>query len=104
MYGTKRKANVDDPTTFVAFETSASAIGYDGIGIRVSGGIVGIDLDHCIEGDDLLPWAQEIVDHFNVTYIEISPSGTGIRIFCLEPSGFDYDTQTYYIKKGNVEV
>ena len=104
MSGTKRKANVDDPTTFVAFETAASATGYDGIGIRVCNGIVGVDLDHCIEDGKLLPWAQEIVDRFNATYIEISPSGTGIRIFCLEPSGFDYDTQTYYIKKGNVEV
>lgn len=104
MSGTKRKANVDDPTTFVAFDTAASATGYDGIGIRVSDNIVGIDLDHCIEGGKLLPWAQEIVDRFNITYIEISPSGTGIRIFCLLPSGFVYDTQTYYIKKGNIEV
>lgn len=104
MSGTKRKANVDDTTTFVAFETAASATGYDGIGIRVCNGIVGIDLDHCMEDGNLLPWAQEIVDHFHTTYIEISPSGTGIRIFCLEPSSFDYDTQTYYIKKGNIEV
>ena len=104
MSSTKHKANVDDPATFVTFETAASATGYDGIGIRVSGGIAGIDLDHCIEDGKLLPWAQEIVDCFRATYIEISPSGTGIRIFCLEPSGFDYDTQTYYIKKGNVEV
>lgn len=102
--GTKRKANVDDPTTFVAFDTAASATGYDGIGIRVSGGIVGIDLDHCTEEGKLLPWAQEIVDRFGATYIEISPSGEGIRIFSLLPNGFEYDTQTYYIKKGNIEV
>jgi putative DNA primase/helicase len=104
MSGTKRKANVDDPTTFVAFDTAASATGYDGIGIRVSDKIVGIDLDHCIVDGKLLSWAQEIVDRFKVTYIEISPSGEGIRIFCLLPSGFVYDTQTYYIKKGNIEV
>ena len=104
MSGTKRKANVDDPTTFVAFDTAASATGYDGIGIRVSDKIVGIDLDHCIVDGKLLSWAQEILDRFNVTYIENSPSGEGIRIFCLLPSGFVYDTQTYYIKKGNIEV
>ncbi len=104
MSGTKRKANVDDPTTFVAFDTAASATGYDGIGIRVCGRIVGIDLDHCMEEGKLLPWAQEIVDRFNVTYIEISPSGEGIRIFALLPDSFEYDTQTYYIKKGNIEV
>ena len=104
MSGTKRKANVDDPTTFTAFDTAASATGYDGIGIRVSGGIVGIDLDHCTEEGKLLPWAQEIVDRFDATYIEISPSGEGIRIFSLLPDNFEYDTQTYYIKKGNIEV
>jgi putative DNA primase/helicase len=80
MSGTKRKANVDDPTTFVVFDTAASATGYDGIGIRVSGGIVGIDLDHCMEDGNLPPWAQTIVERFDATYIEISPSGEGIRV------------------------
>ena len=98
--GTTRKANVNYPSTFTAFDTAASATGYDGIGIRVHGRIVGIDLDHCIENGTLLPWAQEIVDRFAMTYIEVSPSGTGIRIFCLLPDGFTYDTKTYYIKKG----
>lgn len=102
--GTARRANVKIPATFTAFETAASATGYDGIGIRVCGRIVGIDLDHCMEDGKLLPWAQTIVDRFGATYIEVSPSGTGIRIFCLLPDGFIYDTQTYYIKKGDIEV
>ena len=102
--GTTRKANVKIPATFTAFETAASATGYEGIGIRVHGGIVGIDLDHCIEDGKLFPWAQEIVDRFGATYIEVSPSGTGIRIFCLLPDGFAYDTGVYYIKKGDIEV
>ena len=102
--GTTRKASVKLPATFTAFDTAASATGYDGIGIRVCGKIVGIDLDHCIVEDKLLPWAQAIVDRFDATYIEISPSGTGIRIFCLLPDDFAYDTKTYYIKKGDIEV
>lgn len=102
--GTTRKANVNYPSTFTDLDTAASATGYDGIGIRVHGRIVGIDLDHCIEDGTLLPWAQEIVDRFAMTYVEVSPSGAGIRIFCLLPEGFTYDTKTYYIKKGNVEV
>ena len=57
--GTRHKANVKIPATFTAFETAASATGYEGIGIRVHGRIVGIDLDHCIEEGKLLPWAQE---------------------------------------------
>lgn len=102
--GTTRKASVNDPTTFTAFDIAVSATGYDGIGIRVSGRIVGIDLDHCVEDGKLLTWAQTIVDHFGETYTEVSPSGSGIRIFCLLPDGFIYDTQTYYIKKGDIEV
>ena len=102
--GTTRRASVSDPSTFRPFEVAASATGYDGIGIRVCGRIVGIDLDHCIEDGKLLPWAQTIGDRFGVTYIEGSPSDTGIRIFCLLPAGFSYDTQTYYIKKGDIEV
>lgn len=102
--GTTRKANVSDPATFTTFETAAYATGYDGIGVRVGDRIVGIDLDHCIVGGKILPWAQEIVDRFAVTYIEISPSGAGIRIFCLLPDGFTYDTRAYYIKHGDIEV
>ena len=102
--GTTRRASVSDPATFTAFETAASATGYDGIGVRVCDKLVGIDLDHCIVEGVLLPWAQEIVDRFAATYIEGSPSGTGIHIFCLLPDGFTYDIQTYYIKKGNIEV
>ncbi len=47
--GTAHKASVSKPATFRAYETAASATGYDGIGIRVSGSIAGIDLDDCIE-------------------------------------------------------
>ena len=102
--GTTRKANVSDPATFTTFETAAYATGYDGIGVRVCDRLVGIDLDHCIVDRKILPWAQEIVDRFAVTYIEISPSGVGIRIFCLLPDGFTYDTHAYYIKHGDIEV
>lgn len=98
------KAKTDQPTTFTVFDTAVTATGYDGIGIRVADGIAGIDLDHCLENGTLLPWAQGIVDKFHGTYIEVSPSGTGIRIFCLVPGKFDYDTKTYYIKNGDIEV
>ncbi len=97
-------AKTNDPSTFVPFNTAISASGYDGIGIRVSGKFVGIDLDHCIEDNKLLPWAKEITDRFSETYTEISPSGAGVRIFCLLPDNLNYNTETYYIKKGNIEV
>lgn len=102
--GTTRKASVSDPAAFTTFDTASYSTGYDGIGVRVCDRLIGIDLDHCIVDGIILPWAQEIVDRFNATYIEISPSGAGIRIFCLLPDGFAYNTQTYYIKHGDIEV
>ncbi len=97
-------ARTNDPSAFVSYGTAVNASGYEGIGIRVSGNFVGIDLDHCVENGELVPWAKEIIDRFNDTYIEVSPSSTGIRIFCLLPSNLNYDTETYYIKKNNIEV
>ena len=42
----------------------------------------GIDLDTCIipEAGDPEPWAGEIIDRFD-SYTEISPSGTGVKLF-----------------------
>ena len=101
---TGKKAKTNNPNTFCDFDTAINASGYEGIGIRVDGRIVGIDIDHCISDGEITPWAKEITNRFNDTYIEISPSGTGIRIFCLLPNNLSYNTETYYIKKGNLEV
>ncbi len=102
---TGHKARTNQPTTFTTFDGAIAAMSnYDGMGICVANGIAGIDLDHCLKKGTLLPWAREIVDKFHDTYIEISPSGAGIRIFCLVPEQFSYDTDVYYIKKGDIEV
>lgn len=48
--------------------------------------IGGIDLDDCFTGDNgtrqLAPWARDVMEEFE-SYSEISPSGTGIKIFFL---------------------
>ena len=51
-----------------------------GLGFALSEdvGLVGVDIDHCVEDGQLKPWAQIIVDVLD-TYTEVSPSGTGIR-------------------------
>lgn len=97
---TGQKASVDKPETFVDFNTAVKAANaYSGIGIRITGQIIAIDLDHCIEDDVLLPWASEITERFRDTYIETSPSGTGLRILALMPDGYVYDSNIFYIKK-----
>lgn len=43
--------------------------------------LVCIDLDHALRDGELRPWAQRIVDQLPKTYIEVSPSGTGLHIW-----------------------
>ena len=82
-------AKTDTPATWADLET---ALDYyhehgtyvSGVGLVVAGtALVGVDLDHCI-GDDLTiaPWALAIVRALD-SYTEVSPSGTGIRVFAL---------------------
>ena len=77
--------------------------GYDGIGIRVDRGLVGIDIDHCI-GDDgsLSPLAQSVISAMNNSYTEVSPSGSGLRIFCLCSEQFVYNKDKYLMKNGKL--
>lgn len=42
----------------------------------------GIDLDDCLDADGTLKaWGRGIVERFSDTYMEISPSGTGLKIW-----------------------
>jgi hypothetical protein len=79
----------NDPQTWCDFFSAAKAVReahYDGIGFAFAegDGLVGIDLDHVItlETGEVDPRASEILERFAGTYAEISPSGTGLRIFC----------------------
>jgi hypothetical protein len=79
-------ASVSDPATHTSFENCIKAfeIGqFNGVGyvFRAGTGIVGIDLDNCLDNNrKVKPWAVEIVQRlFKKTYGECSPSGTGIH-------------------------
>lgn len=81
-------AKTNDRTTWNDFawsERTYAKGGYDGIGFvfAESGGIVGIDLDGCRnpETGEVATWAKEIILTIN-SYAEISPSKTGVKIFC----------------------
>jgi len=57
---------------------------YAGLGFVFCGDdpFVGIDLDDCLDVNGALkPWAQGIVERFSDTYIEISPSCEGLKIW-----------------------
>src|SRR5687768_11776763 len=62
---TRRKANTQDPATWVSYETALEAFRtgtYDGIGFVFTAGFCGIDLDHCRDPNtgEIAPWALEI--------------------------------------------
>jgi len=51
--------------------------------------LMGIDLDGCIEGEEIAPWAEEVLDRFD-TYAEVSPSRTGIKLFFEGEDGLGF--------------
>ncbi|WP_219816980.1 hypothetical protein [Arthrobacter sp. GMC3] len=82
-----RAASSTDSGTWSSFgEANASSAGV-GMGFALGDGIGCIDLDHCFDDGNLLPWAQEIVDRCPATFMEVSQSGEGLHIFGLLPEG-----------------
>ncbi len=79
----------------VAANVAAKVEAFKGIGfiLEKSLGIVCIDLDHCIDDQgNVTPFAADIlkaIDHSGGTYVEYSPSHTGLHLWCYGelPSG-----------------
>lgn len=74
-----------DPNTWGTFEQAEAAYeegGYDGVGIVLNAdGIVGVDIDGCIENGVIQTEATMLMDSLGVEYYEVSPSGKGLRGF-----------------------
>jgi putative DNA primase/helicase len=93
---TGEEAKSTDPTTWATrgeAETWAAFTNHGGVGIVLSqfnGGdccLCGIDLDTCRDPTTEIfqDWAQEVIDRFK-TYTEVSPSGTGAKLFFIHAS------------------
>lgn len=91
---TGQHASVSDSESWASFNEALGAYQeadgkLSGIGFVLSGndGIGGVDIDHVRDPDtgELHPEAQALIDRF-ASYTEVSPSGTGIRIFGHAPS------------------
>lgn len=86
------KARSNDPTawlTRVKADAVASVLPcerHKGVGLFLGGdgetGLGGIDLDSCLDPGtgQLEPWAAEVLARFP-SYAEVSPSGTGVKVF-----------------------
>src|SRR5215472_1055215 len=84
------RANSTDPKTWCSFADALKTWQHDdptrfsGIGFVFSPDdpFFGIDLDDCLDADGRLkPWAQPIMERLSDSYAEISPSGSGIKIW-----------------------
>lgn len=77
-------ASSTDPETWSRYRDAAASTAGAGLGFVLDGdGIVCLDLDHCLYGDRLAPWAQRIVDAAGSTWVERSVSGDGLHIWGL---------------------
>ncbi len=109
-------AAVNDPDSWGTFEEAVachSRMGYGGgVGFLFtpSDGYFGIDIDHCRENGELNDKAKAILARFP-SYAEISPSGTGVKIFAkgVVPEGRKrtqniemYDRGRFFTMTGNV--
>jgi hypothetical protein len=76
-------ASSTDPTTWGTFDQAEAAYldgGRTGVGIVLNGdGLVGVDLDACVLDSVPSLKAMALLNKLGAAYIEISPSGTGLR-------------------------
>ena len=100
-----RKAKTNDPSTWGTYQEAIKAAsesdGTFGIGFVFTEDDPhsGVDLDHVREPETgaICEWAQEIIQSLN-SYTEVSPSGTGVKIFCQSKKPGNKS------RRGNVEM
>ena len=80
-------AKSDTPATWTDYTSGIMALRtgrFSGIGFVFTSEdvYIGIDLDNCIVDGKVQPWAKEIIDKLQpIAYMEVSPSGNGIKIW-----------------------
>lgn len=115
-------AKSNDSTTWGTYSDALLAqvkYSFDGIGIMLTDGVCGIDIDalnHGERNESVNPIEKEVCSMFEGTYMEYSPSGNGIHIlgmcdvatlsFVKEEDGRLKVNERYYSKnpKNNLEI
>jgi hypothetical protein len=80
-----RLAATNNPKTWVSFDDAYSAYLLDewsGLGMVLPPGIVGVDIDDCIEADGRKTNEATLALAKMATYAEVSPSGRGLKFLC----------------------
>lgn len=79
---TGKAASSTNVATWCSYRDAVRSKAGVGLGFVLAGdGIACLDLDHCLVGGEVAPWAQRILDRLPATYIEISPSGDGLHVW-----------------------
>lgn len=81
---TQRPANITSPDQSSNFNTAVdvykSTERYSGVGVVFTGdGFVGIDIDDCVTDGIVDEHAIQLLEDLNCSYVEYSPSGTGLH-------------------------
>lgn len=81
-----KAADITKPCSWVSFEQAkiTCELGkFSGLGFVLSpdDDIVGVDLDDCVVNGRPYPEAMAILERIGAAYVELSPSGTGLRAF-----------------------
>lgn len=98
---TRLLADASDRSTFSTYEKAVAVLAssdFDGIGIGLFDDLVAIAIDHCILDDgSFTDISKEIIEMLQKkdAYIEVSPSGQGIRIV-FRCHTFYYDKKKFY--------
>ena len=94
LSGAVYAASSTDEATWRTYEDAYNAWlenewSFAGVGrvIRAEEDLVGVDLDKCLdpESGELTPWAKAMLERLD-SYAEISPSGTGVKVWVRAPS------------------
>jgi hypothetical protein len=101
-------ASSTNPKTWGTFDAVFAAFQsgrFDGTGFVLGDGFAGIDLDvvRTPTTGELLPWAGELLTDA-VTYADVSPSGTGVKLFGRGVWRGDWHKRPHPSSVGEVEV
>jgi predicted P-loop ATPase len=89
--GKKPLSATNDATSWLAFDAAlAAAQGKAGVGFQMMGAstLIGVDIDRCLDEDGVpTELAAAILASVPDTYAEVTPSGTGLRLFLQAVEG-----------------
>jgi primase-polymerase (primpol)-like protein len=75
-------ASSTDPATWSPYTEAARSTAGVGLGFVLDGdGLVVVDLDHCLDGEQVAPWAARVLELAGPTWVERSVSGEGLHVW-----------------------